>query len=383
MTWPSFFIYDVNISTMFSREIYISTNYTCNLRCIYCFERYKNDFSFDPDKAVHKLKKILSTKTEHGTCIKLLGGEPFIIFDKIKKLCETMWSLNLEEKFTFYTATNGTLVHGDIQDWLSCNKDRFIVKLSLDGDKKSQEINRPNSFDRIDIRFFVETWKDLRINMTITPQTLPFFYENIRFFHSAGINNIQTNFALMTDWSDKNLEQLFFKELLKAAKFYLENPTVSPCYIFRTKIELILLETFGSPLCGIGSKKAYDFDTEKYYPCHLFFPSVCGTIPEDVRKKDYSHREEYESRSCLKCPFINICRTCYAENYSIRGSISERDMQLCAYQKIVFVAVCKYEYARIINLTEPTETDIQKMEAVKKMLPDLIKIENSILNKCS
>lgn len=368
---------------MFTREIYISTNYTCNLKCKYCFERYKSDFSFDPNKAVAKLKKILSIKTEHGTCIKLLGGEPFLIFDKIKKMCETMWSLNIEEFYTFHTATNGTLIHDEIQDWLRRNKDRFIVTLSLDGDKMSHDINRSNSFDRIDIRFFVETWKDLRVNMTITPQTLPFFYENIRFFHSVGIDNIQTNFALMTDWSNKNLEQTFYKELLKTAKFYLEHPTIFPCYIFRTRIELTLLRTTGVPLCGVGSKKAYDFDSEKYYPCHLFFPSVCGKIPEAIRKKDYSHRESYESLSCLKCHFINICRTCYAENYSIRGSISERNMQLCTYQKIAFAIVCKYEYARIIKLAEPTEIDIQKMEAIQKLIPDLSDIEKSILNKCS
>lgn len=365
---------------MFTRELYISTNYTCNLKCIYCFERYKNDFSFDPDKAVKKIAEILSQKTEHGTCIKLLGGEPFLIFDKIKKLCETLWSLDIDEKYTFYTATNGTLVHGEIQEWLLRNKDRFIVKLSLDGDKTSHEINRPNSFERIDIRFFVETWKSLRINMTITPQTLPFFFENIIFFHSIGINNIQTNFAIMTDWSNKNLEQLFYKELLKAARFYLDNPLITPCYIFKTKIELTLLKTCGTPLCGIGSKKAYDFESRRYYPCHMFFPSVCGNIPDEIRKKDYSHRENYESLTCLKCKFVNICRTCYAENYSIRGSISERDMQLCSYQKIAFVAVCKYEYARIINLKEFTEIDMQKMKAIKKLLPELINIENAIFN---
>ena len=56
----------------------------------------------------------------------------------------------------------------------------------------------------------------------------------------------------------------------------------------------------------------------------------------------------------MSCPFINICKTCYADNYIMRGSIYRRDMSLCDYQKIVFVVLFKYEYARIMKVKNPT-----------------------------
>lgn len=81
-----------------------------------------------------------------------------------------------------HITTNGTLIHGEIQNWLYKNRDRVILKLSIDGDKKSNDITRPNSFSQIDLPFFVNTWPLIVASMTITPERLPLFYDNIRFF---------------------------------------------------------------------------------------------------------------------------------------------------------------------------------------------------------
>lgn len=74
----------MNTALEYSRRIYVSTNFSCNLNCVYCFEKNKNDIEFDVDEAVSILEKMLMEKTEHGTKIKLHGGEPFLVFPKIK-----------------------------------------------------------------------------------------------------------------------------------------------------------------------------------------------------------------------------------------------------------------------------------------------------------
>ena len=76
-------------------------------------------------------------KTEHGTKIKLHGGEPFLVFPKIKQLCETLWEKQFPEYYHFSVTTNGTLIHGDIKRWLYENRDKITLKLSLDGSRKS------------------------------------------------------------------------------------------------------------------------------------------------------------------------------------------------------------------------------------------------------
>ena len=75
-----------------SRKIMVITNMGCNLDCIYCYERHKENHTvFDLNETLNKLSQILNTKTPKGTLIKLLGGEPFLVFPNIKKLCESIW----------------------------------------------------------------------------------------------------------------------------------------------------------------------------------------------------------------------------------------------------------------------------------------------------
>lgn len=195
----------------YSRKVCISTNYNCNLNCIYCYERDKKNLEFDENEAITILADILKTKTKDGTKIKLHGGEPFLVFPKIRKICESLWQQDIREYYHFHITTNGTLVHGEIQDWLYKNRSRLTIKLSLDGNKKSNDINRPNSFDKIDIPFFLNTWPDIRVNMTITPETVPYIYENVKFLHSVGVKSIISHLSLMTDWKASGLEKEFYK----------------------------------------------------------------------------------------------------------------------------------------------------------------------------
>lgn len=42
----------MNTALEYSRRIYVSTNFSCNLNCVYCFEKNKNDIEFNVDEAV-------------------------------------------------------------------------------------------------------------------------------------------------------------------------------------------------------------------------------------------------------------------------------------------------------------------------------------------
>lgn len=366
-------------SFIYSRKIYISTNLNCNLNCVYCYEKEKKSLVFNVEEAISILKEMLNSKTEHGTKIKLHGGEPFLAFPKIKQLCESIWEEDFPEYYHIHVTTNGTLVHGEIQEWLYNNRDKITLKLSLDGDKKSNDINRPKSFDLIDIPFFVKTWPNIRVNMTITPETLPYASDNIKFIHSFGFQYIYSRFSLMTDWSECNLEKEFYYQLLDLADYYLDNPKTTPCEFFSYDISWTLEETNYCSPCNVGNTKAYDFQTKKYYPCHMCFPSVCGEkLSKEFETLELRESIEEEYECCIECPFINICKTCYAENYMVRGSVSRRDLSLCKYQKIVFFVLFKYEYARILRLKEPTLKDIKKMTAIRNWYNEILQIENEL-----
>ena len=141
------------------KNIYITTNVSCNLRCTYCYEDKSGNEEFDVELTKRRLFDILTKNPNDSFIINLHGGEPFLVFQKIKELCEWVWEQNVSNEYLFFATTNGTKVHGEIKDWLYKNRQRFIAGLSLDGTREMHNINRSNSFDLIDIDFFVKNLK--------------------------------------------------------------------------------------------------------------------------------------------------------------------------------------------------------------------------------
>lgn len=368
----------MGVQRVYSNKICISTNSTCNLNCIYCYEKEKKNIEFNVDEAFKVIDQQLKKKTEFGTKIKLHGGEPFMVFSKIEQLSERLWSNEYPERYHFHLTTNGTLVHGSIQEWLYKNRDRITIKLSIDGNKVSQDINRPHSFELIDLPFFVKTWPDIRVNMTITPATLPYLSENIKFLHSKGIYNVVSHFAMMTDWSNCKLECVLYEQMSDLAEFYLNNQGISPCHFFNPDIADTLCPPLFNAACVRGQGTAYDYQTQKYYPCFMCFPAIAGErISDELSKIDFTNTDSLENEVCHQCPFLNICPTCYAENYITRGEISCRDMSLCSYQKVIIAVLFKYEYVRIMNTEPPKSNDVMKMMAIQKWQDEIDKILNS------
>lgn len=370
------------------RNIYITTNVSCNLRCIYCYEDKSSTEIFDINKTKEKLIQLLSVKTDGVTIVNFHGGEPFLVFDQIRELCEWMWTQEVPEKYVFFATTNGTKVHGHIQEWLTKNKDRFIAGLSLDGNREMQNTNRSNSFDQIDIDFFVRTWPGQGVKMTVSPLTIGMLADGIIFLHSVGIHHILVNCAYMVNWNEPRFAKLYQRELKKLSKFYLENPKLERDTIFSLPFPLLLSKDARTrKWCGAGTEvQAFDIDGRKY-PCHLFFESVCGKEKsEGWYDIDFSNPAVYISKECSECPIYPTCPTCYGANYIERSDIGRRDMSLCTLEKIRTLEVAKFEYNRIMSSSEeeadlsPKElqTRINTLEALSKIEPLLKDIEKEL-----
>lgn len=340
-----------------SRDVYITTNYTCNLRCVYCYEHDKlNQETFDLERTKQTLSQVLHTKTEHGTIIDFHGGEPFLSYKKIRELCEWAWNQDFPEKFTFFATTNGTLIHGEIKDWLLLNRDRFVVGLSLDGTREMHNANRSNSYDNIDLNFFFKTWPKQGVKMTISPKTIGSLSEGIIDMHEKGCGIISANLSEMTDWSSPEFLDVYRRELAKLAVYYMHHPEIEKCSLFKVHFPA-LLNPEVKKWCGVGTNmESIDVDGKKY-PCHLFFESVCGKAKsEKSHYIDFSDPDNYISSHCRKCALLKICPTCYGSNYIARGDIALRDLSLCELNKVRFAEVAKYEYTRIVDDAMSLET---------------------------
>lgn len=333
-----------------TRSIYITTNMTCNLRCIYCYEQDKTSkTTFDVNQAKSTLKATLSNKTEKGTLVNFHGGEPFLSYEKIKELCEWAWAQGFPENFTFFATSNGTLIHGEIQDWLYKNRHRFVVGLSLDGTREMQNINRSNSFDLIDLDFFIRAWPNQGVKMTISPKTIYSLADGVIFIHEKGFKDVRANLAEMVDWSDPVYMTIYKRELDKLSEYYLSHPWVDKCSLFSI-LFVGLINNDVRKWCGAGTEmEAIDVDGRSY-PCHLFFESVCGKEKSEAAHLiDFTDYNKYTSEHCRSCQLLPICPTCYGANYVARGDIAARDLSLCELHKVRFAAVARYEYNRIVN----------------------------------
>lgn len=362
----------------FSRHIFIKTNLSCNLNCRYCYDNIKTSISFNEDKILKEIDPILKKITPFGTKIKLVGGEPFLVFEKIQHFCNSLWGKNYDEKILIQITTNGTLVKGEIKDWLQSNRTRVECKISIDGDIESHNLNRSNSFDYIDKDFFISTWPECIVNMVITPETISNLSHNIIFLHSIGFRNITPIFAILTDWKDKYLERIFYNQLTSLSNFYSRHKELKKCGLLNFSLVKILDLDHNMPLCEIGRKIAFDIDG-KIYPCHLFFPSACPNEKYNrIKNINFLKRDILEGIKCSSCKFLNLCHTCYAANLIERDGVQYRDMSICNYRKMSIYATAIHEYNRIIKLEKHNVEDLQKMQAIKYAFSDLMEIKKYI-----
>lgn len=218
--------------------------------------------------------------------------------------------------------------------------------------------------------------------MTITPETLPYLSDNVRYFHSIGIKNIITHFALMINWERVDLKKTLYEQMLALANFYLDNPKINECYFFKSDIANTLCKPLFNSACVHGQGKAFDYQTKRYYTCFMCFPVLAGEdVSHELSKIDFTNTSQLEKQCCLSCPFINICPTCYAENYITRGDVSNRDMVMCPYYKIIFAVLFKYEYAKLKDVESPSLHEIRKMMAIQKWQPYIESIIDDLINE--
>lgn len=323
------------------KSITLTLTAQCNLHCVYCYEHSKNDSAMSFDIA----RSILDSEMpecEGQIYIELFGGEPFLAFDNIKRIYDYV-NVNWPDKqWIMFATTNGTLIHDEIQDWLKNHK-RFICGLSLDGNKLMQDINRSNSFDQIDIDFFIKQYPQQAIKMTVSQDTLPFLFDGIVYAHSKGFK-VNCNLAFGIDWSDKNNVAILERELNKIIEYYLRNPEIEPCSMLNVPIEHLGTQKDKKEIkkwCGTGTAMKAFYVDGNVYPCQFFMPISAG---KDKAKKlgeikfVDSIPVELLDEKCQSCLIREACPTCYGSNYISTGNIYSKDYNLCELTKIIIKA---------------------------------------------
>ena len=361
------------------KTVAITLTEKCNLKCSYCYEDNKSPRNMALETAI-KIIDLELTMDDGAKAInfELFGGEPFLCFNMVKNIVEYLKTKKGARPFKLFLTTNGTLVHGDVQKWLTKNRCFIGCGLSLDGTKEMHDINRDNSFDLIDLDFFAKTYPLQPIKMTISKETLPMLFEGVKFCHEKGFL-VNCNLAYGIDWSDDENCTTLERELKKLIDYYIKNPQIKPCSILDSDIKVVAYDASSVTTrkwCGAGTHMhTYDVDGG-VYPCQFFTPLSAG-IEKSKESKKLTFYEEIPDNlldaKCVNCVVKPICPTCYGSNYISTGNLYKKDDAMCKLTKIIMLA---RSYFRAVQI-EKKQLHLTESEEIVLMM-SIVKIQENL-----
>lgn len=323
----------------------------CNLRCQHCFESHST-ISLTIEKCKNFINKYANQISDNFNIV-LYGGEPFLEFEKIKLITSFLkerWSKSLNK---IIITTNGTVFNEEIRLWIEENLHLLMLNLSIDGIRESHNINRDNSFDKINHWFFSNISPRISARVTITPSTVNNLYDNIIFLHKHNFKSIVVNFAQLPDkeWNINEAIELFHVQLHLLARFYINNINIKPCTLFDINIanlvEPIYNRTSG---CNIDKEIVLHSDG-RVSRCRMFSADAQKNAANiGFNSIDLKNPSDILDEKCLICPIERLCKTCYVANIKYRWNWKKRGDFYCAATKLRVLETAFLLYNKILRL---------------------------------
>jgi sulfatase maturation enzyme AslB (radical SAM superfamily) len=186
----------------------------CNLNCSYCnVKKVKENMSLETAKKAINL--FLGKNSGSDARIRFFGGEPLLNWRTVVRSINYAKKIAREKKINpfFDVTTNGLLLDSGKIRYFYDNPE-IELKLSLDGDKKAQDLNRKkerqaSTYDRI-IKMKDKLIKlpNLTINMVVAPNNADDFFGNFIHIHDLGFKNLNILPAYYVFWPKQKIEKL-------------------------------------------------------------------------------------------------------------------------------------------------------------------------------
>ena len=353
----------------------VCLTHNCNLNCVYCYQKYNGNVSMTLDTAKTVVDRIFDYVNDEIECVEIgfFGGEPLLEFDLIKEIFAYVRSKKRNVDYYFFATTNGTLLTEEMKKWFIAHKKHFTLGLSLDGARETHNHNRCNSFDVIDIDFFIKNWPNQGAKMTLSEYSLPRLAKDIKFIHSRGFKKINgANLAAGNfNWSNDNYIKLLAPQLKELVEFYLNNNELKNHIFDKTLALCEVKKEKKHRRCGAGNTVMFfDVDGAKY-PCTFITPMTFSNEDlSNVMKMDFTDNENFIDEHCEKnCYIYPICTTCVGENYFNNKTLKERVKSRCQILKLTALFVADLQAKRIERNPKiyDNNTMYHTIEAIKKI----------------
>jgi sulfatase maturation enzyme AslB (radical SAM superfamily) len=355
----------------------LCVTHDCNLSCIYCYQKHNPGLRMDLEMGKKLIDWIFNNipSSTNEVEISFIGGEPLLEFDVMKNIFEYTLSKDINYNYIFFASTNGTVLTNEMKNWFSFNKDRFCLGLSLDGRKDTHDYNRSNSFDDIDIGFFINNWPDQAVKMTLSEYSLPNLAKDIKYMHSLGFKDIGgvNLFEGAFDWTDEKYIRILATQLRELVDFYVDNSSLHVNQMLNISLDICEEQPKQShKWCGIGERTIFfDIDGKKY-PCNFLTPMTFSKKElDDVIKIDFANKCNFTDEECYSNCYIHpICPTCSGANYLVNRTFKIRNKSKCKIQKLIVLFAADLQTKRILNdntIIQDKNILYYTIEAIKKI----------------
>lgn len=354
----------------------LCVTHKCNLKCIYCYQNHDKDNRMSFDTACKSIDWIFSNIPENmkGVEVSFIGGEPLIEFELIKKVFEYTSNKYQKETYIFYATTNGVLLNNEMKEWFWGHKDKFVLGLSLDGLPETHNHNRSNSYNKIDIDFFKNTWPNQGVKMTLSEYSLKNLADNVIHIHSLGfkqidgVNLFEGNF----NWNDEKFIIELIPQLKKLVDFYVEHDDLNVDQMLGRQLDMCEEKNREKrKWCGIGTGAIF-FDTDgTKRPCPFVTPMTFSKDELDsIMKTNFNDDSIFVDEDCFKnCYIYPICPMCPGANYLAKKTFSERDKSKCRIQKLITLYSADLYGRRLIKNSKsiPEDRIYNTISAIQKI----------------
>lgn len=323
-----------------SMTLYLTLN--CNLECTYCFcgKKYKENMT---KETAEQAMDFFNDNCTDKANITFFGGEPLMRMDLIKDIIE-LNKIKYNNKFKFSITTNGlNLVPNNFKYLVDNNVN---ILLSLDGDKESQDKNRPQkdgkgSWDII-MKNLEKCEIRLPLRLTISKETLSNLSNNIIKLHKKGFDSITFYPASGVEWKGKDFE-IFDSHIHEITKYMYEcysSDKVLKNHWIDKSIQWYIINKSNS--CNLGVFQFSVTPNGNIYPCNhtnfedkLFLLGDINNGIDNDKVKWINKQINISDPECSECSFINRCKYCNMNMYEETKELWKIPDWFCTMNQIV------------------------------------------------
>ena len=328
----------------------------CNLKCSYCYQGVnKKNTDISLTNIENSLDYIIENNINNEFIdLNFMGGEPLLKKDMIYKFIDLINSKYKIYKhlFRYNITTNCTLMDDKIIEFFKVNN--FTLRLSIDGDKQTNDLNRlslngQDYYDLIikNIKKIIKLNINYDIRMTVSNNNVNLLYKNILYFYSMGIKNFCIGINYLSNWNSSTLD-ILDKQLDLIKDFYLDilinkkmDITID---LFDGKFISIIVDR--KPLfCAAGLKRQITISSNgDIYPCSYVVNDnkwKIGNINTYLDTKTFYKSIKNNLSNDINCNNCSINFTCHGRkcgflNYTQTGYVNKSSNNLCLIEKIIY-----------------------------------------------